>query len=110
MKMDDDVQHLVLAPFYDVAAKGKVAVGNAKAAGSPSMLKAAQSLLNNGERALKKIEPVCRRQLEECGVNFVDALKENGGYSRPELVSDLTAFRRDFQLSRAAQRLVVGLG
>lgn len=77
--MDDDVQHLVLAPFHDVVAKGRIAVGNAKAAGSQSMLKAAQGLLSNGERALKKIEPVCKRQLEECGVNFVDALKENGG-------------------------------
>ncbi|KAK5660294.1 hypothetical protein OQA88_12834 [Cercophora sp. LCS_1] len=75
--MNDDVQHLVLSPFCDVVAKGTIAVDNAKAAGSQPMLKAAQGLLSNGERALKKIEPVCRRQLEECGVNFVDALKEN---------------------------------
>ncbi|KAK3352973.1 hypothetical protein B0T25DRAFT_453373 [Lasiosphaeria hispida] len=75
--MDDDVQNLVLAPFRDVVEKGKTAVDNAKDAGLQPMQKAAQNLVNNAERALKKIEPVCRRQLEEYGPSFIDALKEN---------------------------------
>ncbi|KAK0715859.1 hypothetical protein B0H67DRAFT_252806 [Lasiosphaeris hirsuta] len=79
--MDDDVQNLVLAPFRDVVEKGKTAVDNAKDAGLQPMQKAAQSLVNNAERALKKIEPVCRRQLEEYGPSFIDALKENDDIS-----------------------------
>ncbi|KAK3944901.1 hypothetical protein QBC46DRAFT_437685 [Diplogelasinospora grovesii] len=79
--MDDDVHDLVLGPFRDVVAKGKTAVENAKEAGAQPMQKAAQSLVSNGERALKKIEPLCKRQLDEYGPNFVDALKENDDIS-----------------------------
>jgi hypothetical protein len=45
------------------------------------MLKAAQSLVKEGERALKRIEPLCRKHLDEYGSNFLDALKENGELS-----------------------------
>ncbi|KAK3323942.1 hypothetical protein B0T19DRAFT_443394 [Cercophora scortea] len=75
--MDDELKDLVLGPFQDVVAKAKTALENVQDAGSEPMRKAAQGLLNIGERALKKIEPVCRRQLDEYGSNFVNALKEN---------------------------------
>ncbi|KAK3687655.1 hypothetical protein B0T22DRAFT_405468 [Podospora appendiculata] len=75
--MDDELKDLVLGPFQDVVAKAKTALKNAQDADSKPMQKAAQSLVNIGERALKRIEPVCRRQLDEYGPNFVDALKEN---------------------------------
>ncbi|KAK3369090.1 hypothetical protein B0T24DRAFT_352657 [Lasiosphaeria ovina] len=75
--MDEEVQDLVLGPFRDVVDKAKTALEIAKESDDLPMQKAAQTLVNNGERALKKIEPVCKRQLDEYSSNFVDALKEN---------------------------------
>jgi len=76
--MDAAVRDLVVAPFADIADKGKTAVDNAKKADDPAMLKAAQALAKEGERALKRIEPLCKKHLDEFGSGFVDALKENG--------------------------------
>ena len=81
--MDDDVQNLVLAPFHEIVEKGKAAVANATAASltkSDDMFRSAQSLVRDGERALSKLEPLCRKQWEEYSVNFVVALKENGKF------------------------------
>ncbi|KAK0619816.1 hypothetical protein B0T14DRAFT_496471 [Immersiella caudata] len=75
--MDADVQNLVLSSFQDVIAKGRTALENATAANEIPMQKAAQGLVSNGERALKKIQPLCKRQVDEYGGSFVDALKEN---------------------------------
>jgi hypothetical protein len=72
----DLVHDLVLSPFKEVTEKGKTAVENAGE--TQPMLKASQQLQREGERAIKKIEPLCRKQMEEYGPNFVDALKENG--------------------------------
>lgn len=70
--MDD----LVITPFRDIVAQGRSAVENA--GDDKSMVKAAQSLIEEGERALNKIDPLCRRYLDEYGFKFVEALKENG--------------------------------
>lgn len=72
----DDVADLVVTPFRDIVDKGRTAVENA--GDDKVMLKAAQSLVKEGERALKRIEPLCRKHLDEYGSNFLDALKENG--------------------------------
>ncbi|KAF5607840.1 hypothetical protein FPANT_683 [Fusarium pseudoanthophilum] len=71
----DDVADLVIAPFRDIVEKGREATQNA--GDDKTMLKASQSLTKEGERALKKIEPLCRKHLDEYGSNFLDALKEN---------------------------------
>ncbi|KAJ4139080.1 hypothetical protein NW765_002977 [Fusarium oxysporum] len=71
----DDVGDLVIAPFRDIVEKGREATQNA--GDDKTMLKASQSLTKEGERALKKIEPLCRKHLDEYGSNFLDALKEN---------------------------------
>ncbi|KAI5463471.1 hypothetical protein BGZ63DRAFT_402774 [Mariannaea sp. PMI_226] len=71
----DDVEELVVAPFRDIVEKGQLAVQNA--GDSQPMLKAARALVKEGERALKKIEPLCRKHLEEYSSNFLDALREN---------------------------------
>lgn len=79
--MDDDVENLVLAPFQEIVEKGKTALANATDAGltkSDDMSKAAQGLVRGGDRALKKLEPLCKKQWEEYSTNFVVALKENG--------------------------------
>lgn len=75
----DDVADLVVTPFRDIVDKGRTAVENA--GDDKVMLKAAQSLVKEGERALKRIEPLCRKHLDEYGSNFLDALKENGELS-----------------------------
>lgn len=76
--MADDIHNLVLSPFRDIVSKGNRALENATKDNSDPMAKAARSLVNNAERALKKIEPVCQRQLHEYQSAFIDALKENG--------------------------------
>lgn len=83
--MDTEVQDLVLSSFQDVIIKGRTALDNATAASALPMQKAAQGLVSNGERALKKIEPLCRRQVEDYGGSFVDALKENGMLLAPDV-------------------------
>ncbi|KAI1336304.1 hypothetical protein F5Y15DRAFT_395220 [Xylariaceae sp. FL0016] len=77
--MADEAERLVVAPFREIVEKGKTATENAKEAGddAAAMLKAAQNLVKEGERALKRIEPICAKNCEEYGANFVDAIKEN---------------------------------
>ncbi|KAL6923701.1 hypothetical protein FSST1_000975 [Fusarium sambucinum] len=74
----DDVVDLVIGPFRDIVDKGREAIENA--GDDKTMLKASQSLTKEGDRALKKIEPLCRKHLDEYGSNFLDALKENGKF------------------------------
>ncbi|KAI8679783.1 SH3 domain-containing protein [Fusarium keratoplasticum] len=88
----DDVADLVVTPFRDIVDKGRTAVENA--GDDKVMLKAAQSLVKEGERALKRIEPLCRKHLDEYGSNFLDALKENDDIAnfRSELTELLWEF------------------
>lgn len=79
--MDEDVQNLVLAPFKGMVEKGTVAVEQGKDGDQTTWeqtRKFAQNLIKEGGRALKKLEPLCKKQWEEYGANFVAALKENG--------------------------------
>ncbi|KAK9414051.1 putative SH3 domain-containing protein [Seiridium unicorne] len=78
--MADEIERLVLSPFREIAEKADTAVQNAEAADediSGPMRKAAQSLAKEGERALKRVEPLCNKNFEEYGANFVDAMKEH---------------------------------
>lgn len=85
----DSVDDLVLTPFKEIVEKAATAVGNA--GDYAEMLRASQALLKEGQRALKRIEPMCRKHFEEYGSAFTDALKENGkgidsgALSRPHL-------------------------
>lgn len=82
----DILDDLVLGPFRDIREKGRTAVENA--GDSQPMLKSSQQLVREGERALKKIEPLCKKHLDIYGPNFMDALKDNGKrYSRPALLA-----------------------
>lgn len=79
--MADEVERLAIAPFREIVEKGNTAIENAQNADeetSPLMLKAAQNLVREGERAMKRIEPLCNKNFDEYSVNFVDAIKENG--------------------------------
>jgi len=82
--MDEVVVDLVLAPFHEIVEKGSTASNNATEANHQDMLRAAQSLVKEGERALKRIEPLCRKHAEVSTPNFINALKEDGKvYLRP---------------------------
>ena len=79
--MADDAERLVTAPFREIVEKGNVALLNAQDAeddDAVGMVKAAQNLLKEGDRALKRIEPLCAKNYGEYGVNFIDAVKEHG--------------------------------
>ncbi|KAF4773454.1 SH3 domain-containing protein [Colletotrichum scovillei] len=71
----DVVKDLVTGPFEEVVEKGTVALGNA--GDDRDMLSESQKLVKGAERILKIIEPLCLRHLEESGVNFIDALKDD---------------------------------
>ncbi|RYO77950.1 hypothetical protein DL766_006204 [Monosporascus sp. MC13-8B] len=78
--MADEAERLVTAPFREIVEKGNVALENAQNAEdekAASMLKAAQSLVKEGDRALKRIEPLCTNNYSEYGTNFIDAVKEH---------------------------------
>lgn len=79
------MDNFVLAPWKEIVLHGTVTVGNAGAAGDERMLKAAQGLVREGERALKRLEPLCKRNAEEFGAIFFNALKDNGRGNRPRV-------------------------
>ncbi|ODA76358.1 hypothetical protein RJ55_08204 [Drechmeria coniospora] len=58
----DHVSELVLAPFRDIVDKAGRAAENA--AGEQPMLRAAQNLIKEGDRALHRLEPLCRKHLD----------------------------------------------
>ncbi|KAI0555490.1 hypothetical protein F4679DRAFT_570033 [Xylaria curta] len=89
--MADEVERLVLAQFREIVEKGKTAIENVESAGDQApepMLKAAQNLVKEGEKALKKIEPVSTATYEEYGSSFINAIKEN---------DDLAQFRSELE-------------
>ncbi|PTB70738.1 hypothetical protein BBK36DRAFT_1165243 [Trichoderma citrinoviride] len=71
----ENIVDLILTPFRDIVDKGRTAVQNAGDA--QPMLKASQALLKEGERALKKIEPLCKKHFDDFGPNFIEAVKDN---------------------------------
>jgi hypothetical protein len=73
----EDADELVIVPFREIVEKGRQAVENAGDQ-APIMAKAAQALVKEGERGLKRIEPLCRKHAEDYGIAFVAALKDNG--------------------------------
>ncbi|KAI6785438.1 uncharacterized protein J7T54_007080 [Emericellopsis cladophorae] len=74
--MMEEVDDLVLTSFRDIVDKARTALLNASEE-NPVMLKAAQALLKEGERAIRRIEPQCRRHLDDYGSSFIAALKDN---------------------------------
>ncbi|KAH8681258.1 hypothetical protein BX600DRAFT_16720 [Xylariales sp. PMI_506] len=95
--MADEADRLVVAPFREIVEKANVAIENARNADDEAaapMLKAAQSLAKEGERALKRIEPLCSDYYQEYGVNFIDAVKEHDELA--QFRSELDDFLWDF--------------
>lgn len=76
--MDESIRDLIVAPFRDLVAQGRIAGANADNANKDDMRTMAQSLVKEGERALKRLEPLCQKKCEEFGAVFVNAVKDDG--------------------------------
>lgn len=76
--MEEALADLVLAPFREIISQGNIAIDNAVRDRNDGMIKAAQGLVREGGKALKKIEPLCLKYYNEYGSAFVDALKDDG--------------------------------
>lgn len=76
--MDESIRDLILAPFRDLVAQGRIACGNADVANNDDMRTMAQSLVREGERALKRLEPLCQKKYSDFGAVFMNALKDDG--------------------------------
>ena len=72
----DEIDDFVLSPFREIVAVGKTTVENAT--DSDRMAKTGQNLVKEGERALKRLEPLCAKNLNDYGNEFMSTLKENG--------------------------------
>ncbi|KAK6958423.1 hypothetical protein Daesc_001223 [Daldinia eschscholtzii] len=88
-----DVEELLIQPFREVVERGKEAVANAEAAADsgededdadPStgqdvadMLKAARSLVKEGERALQRLLPLWQERVDKHGDAFREAMRQN---------------------------------
>jgi CRISPR/Cas system CSM-associated protein Csm2 small subunit len=88
--MAEEVERLVVTPFREILEKANIAVENAKDADedvAATMLKAAQSLAKEGERAMRRIEPLCKKNYDEYGSSFVDKIKEDGKLNVAEIIT-----------------------
>jgi hypothetical protein len=79
-----DVEELIIHPFRELVEKGNEAVDNAAAAEgedaelSKRMAKAAKAVVKEGERALKKLQPLWDSQVEKYGDSFKKSMSQNG--------------------------------
>jgi hypothetical protein len=79
-----DIEELIIEPFRELVERGREAIANAEAAEnedaelSKQVLRSAQSLVREGERALKRLQPLWAAQVERHGEAFKDAFRVNG--------------------------------
>lgn len=78
-----DAEELILNPFHEVVDRGKEAVANAESAAdddaelSRLMAKAGVAVVKEGERALKRLQPLWDSQVEKYGDAFKETLSQN---------------------------------
>lgn len=79
-----DVEELIITPFREVVERGKEAVANAEEAQNDDpeqakqMMKSAMAITKEGERALKRLQPLWDSQVEKHGDTFKDIIADNG--------------------------------
>jgi hypothetical protein len=81
-----DIEELILAPFREVVDRGKDAVANADAAAEDDdendtvkrLAKAGKAVVREGERALKRLQPLWDDQVAKHGDTFRAAMARNG--------------------------------
>ncbi|KAI8962943.1 hypothetical protein F5Y11DRAFT_171190 [Daldinia sp. FL1419] len=88
-----EVEELLIQPFREVVERGKEAVANAEAAAGSGtdeggadlsdvqdvadMLKAARSLVKEGERALQRLLPLWQERVDQHGDAFTETMRQN---------------------------------
>ncbi|KAK3902170.1 hypothetical protein C8A05DRAFT_15728 [Staphylotrichum tortipilum] len=81
-----DIEELILAPFREVVERGKEAVANADAAAADHddenstvkrLDKAGKAVVREGERALKRLQPIWDQQVAKHGDTFRAAMARN---------------------------------
>lgn len=109
--MDESIRDLILAPFRDLVAQGRVAGANADKANKVDMRTMAQSLVKEGERALRRLESLCQKKYEDFGAVFVNALKDDGeprcniSLAQSSILARTDkGFRRNFATCRVLER------
>lgn len=82
-----DIEELIIAPIREVVDRGKEAVANAESADdrdddaddtAKRMAKAGKALVREGERALKRLQPLWDDQVKKYGDAFRTAMDKNG--------------------------------
>ncbi|KAK4663496.1 hypothetical protein QC763_0099140 [Podospora pseudopauciseta] len=90
--MTVDAEELLIRPFRDVVAVGTVAVTNAASLGphraddADRMSRAAQALVREGERALKKLQPVWDDQVQKLGDIFKRMITQQASIEKRRLI------------------------
>ncbi|CAK7213129.1 hypothetical protein SBRCBS47491_001697 [Sporothrix bragantina] len=91
--MGVDAEELIVRPFREVVERGNEAVSNAEAAEAENdgevdaetlveMIKAGRGVVREGERALKRLQPVWDGQVEKYGDAFKDAMLQQDDIER----------------------------
>lgn len=79
-----DVEELIINPFKEVVERGCEALANAEDAQhddpelSKQMHKSAQAIVREGERALKRIQPLWDSHVDRYGDDFKESMRDNG--------------------------------
>lgn len=101
--MGVDAEELILNPFHEVVDRGKEAVANAEGAAdedaevSRLMGKAGVAVVKEGERALKRLQPLWDSQVDKYGDAFKESLSQNAAIEeRRRKLEDLLYDFEDF--------------
>ncbi|KAM0323665.1 hypothetical protein ACHAQA_008600 [Verticillium albo-atrum] len=78
-----DVEELIITPFKEVVERGRDAAANAQTVEeddpevSKQMTKAAQAVVKEGERALKRLQPLWDAHVDKYGEAFREAIRDS---------------------------------
>jgi hypothetical protein len=83
--MGVEAEEIIIQPFREVVERGRDAVSNVEAGGEdldPELLdrmaKAGRAVLREGERALKRLQPIWDSQVEKYGDAFTSSILQQG--------------------------------
>lgn len=82
--MGVDAEDLIIQPFKELVERGNEAIRNAEDAGATDpdgakqMLKSANSIVKEGDRALQRLQPLWTSQVAKYGDAFTQAIGDNG--------------------------------
>jgi len=93
--MGIDADNLILRPFREVVQQGQNAVSKSGLSTedpglSEQMAEAGQALVREGERALKRLQPIWDHQVTTFGAAFIDAILAHGESSFSESALDIS--------------------